>query len=239
MLSNNIFYNETLRRTLVAFGSLFSNIKIKRDNQDGTVSQTIAVPIAMAPKEKWIRKLEEDPTLDNYVYTTLPRLSFEIVGVNYDPSRKLAKTSPITCSTGGTEVTMVYSPVPYNVDINLYALTKTAEDGFQIIEQILPYFGPDFTLSIKGIPGMNVNLDVPIILNNVTMDDQYDGDFQTRRFITWSLSFTLKTNLFGPMTSKGIVNRVEIDISDITGGSFGTVTGVGDTITGKIIWSIF
>lgn len=214
MLNSQIFYHAITRKTIVAFGSLFSDIKIKRENADKTESQTIAVPIAYAPKEKWIVKIDQDPTLDHYVYTTLPRLSFEIVSFSYDPQRKMNRSQAITCSTDGT-VSKTYAPVPYNIDINLYALTKTQEDGLQIIEQILPYFSPEFTMSIKAIPESNIITDIPIILNSLDVNDEYDGDFATRRFVTYTMSFTLKTYMFGPVTESGVINKVFVNTTDI------------------------
>lgn len=221
MLSNQIFYHEITRKTIVAFGTLFSDIKVRRETQDGSQWQTVAVPIAYAPKEKWIVKIEQDPTHDNYVYTVLPRMSYEVTGYSYDPSRRVAKMNYLTCSTSdsnGESMKKVFAPVPYNLEVSLYVLTKTQEDGLQIIEQIVPYFTPEFTMSIKGLADMNVNLDIPIILNSVSVQDDYDGDFQTRRFVTWTLNFTIKAYMFGPVTESGVINRALIDMSDVNAG---------------------
>ena len=212
MLNNNIFYHKITRNVIVAFGSLFSGIKITRKNQDETVEQTIAVPIAYAPKEKWVVRLEQDPTTENQQYITLPRLSFEVTGYSYDPTRKTNRSSYITCSDG-TTMSKVYAPVPYNIDISLYALTKTTEDGLQIIEQILPFFAPEFTMGIKAVPESNIVMDVPIVLNSVSFQDDYDGDFQTRRFVTYTMNFTLKAWMFGPVTDQGIIHRVNVDLT--------------------------
>lgn len=214
MFSNTLFYHQITRKTIVAFGSLFSDIKIKRDSDSG-VSQTIAVPIAYAPKEKWIVKLEQDPNLDNYVYTTLPRLSFEITGFNYDASRRTNRNQYITCADENGLITRTFSPTPYNIDISLYAITKNTEDGLQIIEQILPYFTPEFTMSIKAVPESNIITDIPIILNSLSVNDEYDGDFQTRRFVTYTLNFTLKAWMFGPVTDAGVINRIFVNTTDI------------------------
>ena len=221
MLSSQIFYHEITRKTIVAFGTLFSDIKIRRESQDRSQLQTVAVPIAYAPKEKWVVKIEQDPTHDNYTYTTLPRMSFEVTGYEYDPSRRVGKMNYLTCSTvdhDGKSMKKVFAPVPYNIDISLYVLTKTQEDGLQIIEQIVPYFTPEFTMSIKGLTDMNTNLDIPIVLNNLSVQDDYDGDFQTRRFVTWTLNFTIKTYMFGPVTEHGVINRVLVDMTDIDAG---------------------
>lgn len=199
MLNDNIFYHGIIRKTIVAFGRLFSNVYIERRESNsvtGNVIQTLQIPIAYAPKEKWLVRLDQDPNLENNTYVTLPRMSFEITGYNYDASRKLAKMQKISCNNG-TSSSDMFTPVPYNLDISLYILTKTQEDAMQIVEQILPTFGPEYTLSINAVPTMNIIQDVPVTLNSVTVEDQYDGDFETRRFVTHTLTFTLKLNLFG------------------------------------------
>lgn len=210
MLNNDIFYHATIRKTIVAFGSLFSDIKITRESPEGD-SQTISIPISYAPKEKWIVRIDQDPTLDKHVYTTLPRMSFEITNYNYDATRKTNRTNYITCADENGNLTRTYAPVPYNIDISLYVLTKTTEDGLQIIEQILPFFMPEFTLAIKALPESNVITDIPVILNSLDVVDDYDGDFQTRRFVTHTLNFTLKTWMFGPVTGSGVINRVFVN----------------------------
>ena len=194
MLSNNVFYHGLIRKTIVAFGSLFSDIYIDRkqgDSVSGTTIQRLQIPLAYAPKEKWIVRIDSDPNLEQHTYTTLPRMSFEINGYNYDSQRKLNRMQQIKCGSGIDSMTYMYTPVPYNIDISLYILTKTQEDGLQIIEQILPTFTPEYTLSINAVPEMNVKQDIPVILNSVSVSDEYDGDFQTRRFVTHTLNFTL------------------------------------------------
>lgn len=215
----------------MAFGSLFSDIKIERKGPDG-ISQTIAVPIAYAPKEKWIVKIEQDPSLEQYTYTTLPRLSFEITGFSYDATRKTNRTSYITCSDGST-MKKTYSPVPYNIDISLYALTKTSEDGLQIVEQITPYFAPELTMSINAIPESNIITDIPIIMNSLDVNDEYDGDFQTRRFITYTMNFTIKAWMFGPVTEAGVINKIFVNLPDLdSSNSYANLDMSGFTDTG-------
>jgi hypothetical protein len=141
-------------------------------------------------------------------------MSFEIIGYNYDPQRKVNRMQQLKCvDTGGTGFTM-FTPVPYNLDLSLYILTKTQEDGLQIIEQILPTFTPEYTLSINVVPDMNVKIDVPIVLNSVSVQDDYDGDFQTRRFVTHSLNFQMKMNLFGPISDRGVIQTVNANVGD-------------------------
>lgn len=227
MLTNDIFYHGITRKIIVAFGSLFSDVKIKRQDKEKTVEQTVAVPIAYAPKEKWLVKIEQDPTLENYTYITLPRLSFEIVGISYDAQRKTNRQGYITCSDGGDTLKKTYAPVPYNIEINLYALTKTSEDGLQIIEQILPFFAPELTMSINAIPESNIVTDIPVVLNSVDINDEYDGDFQTRRFVTYTMSFTLKAWMFGPVNESSIVKKVFVNTSN------SSLEALGDTDTGE------
>lgn len=215
MLNNNVFYHGIIRKTIVAFGRLFSDIYIDRkqgDSVSGTTIQRLQIPLAYAPKEKWVVRLEQDPTLENHTYVSLPRMSFEILGYNYDPTRKLNRMQQITCGEGENSLSTTYTPVPYNIDIGLYILTKTQEDGLQILEQILPTFTPEYTLTINQLPEMNIKTDVPVILNSVTVSDEYDGDFQTRRFVTHTLNFQLKTNLFGAVSNKNVIKQVNANI---------------------------
>jgi hypothetical protein len=224
MLNGNVFYHGILRKTIIGFGRLFSDIYIDRkkdDSVDGTTVQRLQIPLAYAPKEKWIVRLDSDPNLESHTYVSLPRMSFEITGYNYDSTRKTNRMSKITCvdSDGNNDNTtsFMYSPVPYNVDISLYILTKTQEDAMQIIEQILPTFTPEYTLKLNMIKEMNIIQDVPVILNSITVQDDYDGDFQTRRFVIHTLTFTLKTNLFGNINGNGIIGQVNVNVGADTG----------------------
>ena len=217
MLSGQVFYHATLRKTIVAFGRLFSNVYIDRkanDSATGETVQRLQIPLAYSPKEKWIVRIDSDPNLENYTYTSLPRMAFEITSYSYDPSRKLPKLNKITCGVKDNERSFTYTPVPYNIDISLYVLTKTQEDALQIIEQILPTFNPDYTMSINAVPEMNIVQDVPVILNNISVSDEYDGDFQTRRFVTHTLNFTLKVNLFNSVNSNGVIKTVIASVTD-------------------------
>lgn len=201
----------------MGFGSLFSNIKIERKDIGQLQTQVIAIPISYAPKEKWLVRIEQDTTLENHTYTSLPRMSFEITGMSYDSTRKTNRMNYITCADGTSpSIKKVYAPVPWNLDISLYILTKTQEDAFQIVEQILPYFSPEYTLAIKAVPDENIIIDVPIILESVSVQDDYDGDFTQRRFVTYTLNFTLKANLYGPAEDGGIIGRTLVDINNTT-----------------------
>lgn len=217
MLNKPPYYHETIRNCIIGFAKIFSDLKIERKKANGTVEQTILVPIAYAPKEKWIQRIEQDPTLDKQVMVTLPRLSFEMTGISLDATRKVSRTSSITKSKVGVNTTnKVFAPVPYNLDVSLYCISKTTEDGLQIVEQILPYFTPDFTMSIQSMKTpLDIVSDVPITLQSVTFTDEYDGAFDTRRFVTWTLAFQLKINLFGYVNPDGkIISKVIVDIGN-------------------------
>jgi hypothetical protein len=214
MLNGNVFYHGTIRKNIVAFGRLFSDIYIDRkvgDSVNGTTAQRLQIPLAYAPKEKWIVRLDSDPNLENNTYTTLPRMSFEITSYNYDSSRKTNRMQQIRSGTG-TNQSAVYTPVPYNLDMSLYILTKTQEDGLQILEQILPTFTPEYTLSVNTIPGMGIQNDTPIILNSVQVEDNYDGSFQDRRFVMHTLNFQMKLNLYGAVNDKSVITQVNANI---------------------------
>lgn len=237
MLDGKIFYNGIIRKSIVAFGSLFSNIYIERKQDDsvsGTTVQTLQVPLAYAPKEKWIVRLDSDPNLEQHTYTTLPRMSFEITGYAYDATRKAGRMNAIRCvDASNSTMKSMYSPVPYNLDLSLYIITKTQEDGLQILEQILPTFTPEYTLSIAAVPNLNIIQDIPIVLNSVAVQDDYDGDFQIRRFVTHTLNFTMKLNLYGGVSNGNVISKVTsnvVDNANFTNPSQ-TYTATGDVST--------
>ena len=209
------FYNESMRRMTIGFGQIFNNIQIKRKNDAGKVIQTIRVPLAYGPKEKFLVRLDQQSSLNNREFAiTLPRMGFEISSIAYDPTRKLTriqKFKQVKSAADGKILDFNYTPVPYNISYNLYSFTASAEAGLQIIEQILPFFQPDFTVTINAIPTLNIKRDIPIILNNVNYEDTYSGDFTTRRAVIYTLNFTAKTYLFGPSTSQKVIKTVQTD----------------------------
>ena len=209
------FYHESLRKVVVAFGTIFNNITIHRTDSSGNVVQSLKVPLAYSPKEKFLTRLEQQPNLDNREFSvTLPRMGFEIAGISYDPSRKLQKLGRIKAvkSSSASIMDYQYNPVPYNISFNLFSFTATAEGGLQIIEQILPYFQPDYTVTINAIPSMGIKRDVPIILNSVSYDDTYDGSYTTRRAVNYTLNFTAKTYLYGPVYSQRVIKETQADM---------------------------
>jgi len=201
------FSHGIIRKHVIVFGSMFNDITIERKNA-GTRVQTLAVPIAYGPKQKFLVRLEADPNLDREIAMSLPRLGFELAGITYDPSRKLNSTQKNSyVFSDKTLLRTQYTPVPYNMDFILSIMVKNADDGTQILEQILPYFKPEWNISVNLIPEMKIAMDVPTILNSVSLQDTYDGDFQTRRALIWDLNFTMKGYLYGPVSSQGIITR--------------------------------
>jgi hypothetical protein len=228
MLTDGSYYWGTIRKSIIAFGNMFNNIEIDRKNSAGNTVQAIKVPLAYAPRQKFLSRIDQAPDADSRnVQITLPRMSFEIIKVSYDSTRKLASTQKNRNITGATnEVRTQFVPVPYNIQLNLYVYVKNSDDGLQIIEQILPYFNPDYNLTVKAVPEMNINHDIPIVLDNIDFTDSYDGSFNDRRAIIWTLSFTLKTNFFGPASKQGIIRRTQTSVySDpVMSNLTGTVT---------------
>ena len=208
------FYHETMRKVVVAFGTIFNNINIVRKNNSGAVTQSMKVPLAYGPKQKFLTRLREDPNLNKKVALTLPRVGFEISGISYDPSRKLnsvQKVKKTNDSTDGKTLSSQFMPVPYNMDFELVVMAKQSDDALQIVEQILPFFQPDYTITLNDNSTMGTTRDVPIILSNVTYADEYEGSFEDRRVITYTLSFTAKFYLYGPVTDQKVIKSVQVD----------------------------
>ncbi len=214
----NHFYNEGMRRLTIAFGQIFNNIIVQNTSSTGAVTKRIRVPLAYAPKEKFLVRLDQQPDLDDREFAiVLPRMGFEIAGLQYDPTRKLTRVNKfkkVHTRTGATgkQMDFNYTPVPYNINYNLFIFTATAENGLQITEQILPFFQPDYTVTVNMIPDLNIKRDVPIILNSVNYEDSYSGDFNTRRAVIYSLNFTAKTYLYGPSNTQGIIKETQADL---------------------------
>lgn len=210
------YYNGIIKNIIVGFGALFSNIQILRTDSTGAVAQTVEVPLAYAPKEGWVVKTDQDPDLQDHVGVIIPRMSFEITGYTYDTTRMVNRNNKISYANGGTR-TDVHAPVPYNIGINLYVLTKGTEDGLAIVEQILPLFTPEYTLNFIAIPAMNIKQEVPIVLNNVTVDDQYEGSFDQRRLVTHTFSFTAKANLYSGVQVAQLITAATVNADTQTG----------------------
>lgn len=220
------FYHEILRKTVIAFGSLFNNITIKHFDSNGNVSSVIKVPLAYGPTQKFLARLEQSPDLSKPIQMTLPRMSFELTGLTYDTSRKVSTTQSFTVkdSIDGSIIRKSYMPVPYNLQFELSIMAKLNDDALQITEQILPYFQPSYNITVELVDSINEKKDIPIILENIIMQDDYEGNFTNRRVLVYTLRFTAKTYLFGPISTatKDIIKKTTI--SYITGESTDTPT---------------
>lgn len=214
-----IYNNQVIRKIITGFGSLFTNTTLVRYNTDGTEQQRVVVPIAFGEKEKYIQVLEGDPMADKNISITLPQMSFDMKGISYDSSRKLQTTEMNYAKDPTTgEVLTQYTPVPYNFDFYLYIYVRNVEDGTQIIEQILPFFTPDYTLRINLIPSMNLIKDIPIILKNVEYEVENTGphDELDTRTVIWTLNFTVKGYIYGPVSSGHIIREAITNIYNWT-----------------------
>jgi len=218
MFGSPYFYHSTMRNYIIMFGNYFNDIVVQRTNTAGTRLQTISVPISYGPKEKFIVRLAQDPDVDRKIAISLPRLGFEITGMYYDGSRMLSKTqqNKHIVTTDYNNVRTQFTPSPFNFNISLNIFVRNADDGTQIVEQILPYFTPEWTSSVKIVPEMSIALDVPTVLQNVIIEDAYEGDFQTRRAMIWTMDFLVKGWLFGPVHDggrggAGVIKRAQVD----------------------------
>ena len=230
------FYNGSIRRMVVAFGSVFNQIKISRTESTGV--HKIEIPLAYAAKEKYKVRLAGDPTLSNPMQITLPRMAFDITGIVYDPTRKrnsLQKNIIRDTTTSG--VRYAFAEVPYNIDFGLYIYVRNMDDGLQIVEQILPYFSPEFVVTINFDDTVNTSVDVPIYLNSVSSEEDYEGDFQTRRSIIFTLNFTMKSYIFGPVKTYKEIRKVDarlFDFGNFPNTEYGSYGRVFTGITGPL-----
>ena len=204
------YYHEIIRKTIISFGTVFNNLVIKHQTQDGSDYSDFKVPLSYGPAQKFLARLEQQ---NKPVATTLPRMSFEMNTISYDPTRKAGVTQTFKTSDG-TNLKKVYMPVPYNIGFELSIWTKLNDDALQIVEQILPYFQPAFTLTVDLVKSIGEKRDIPLVLDNVSFQDDYEGDFSTRRALIYTLNFTAKTYLFGPIadTSEGLIKKVQTDL---------------------------
>tara|TARA_B100000424_G_scaffold158128_1_gene120925 strand:+ start:10 stop:813 length:804 start_codon:yes stop_codon:yes gene_type:complete len=207
------FYHETIRKIIIAFGTTFNNVQLVRKDNDDNVIQTMKVPLAYGPQQKYLVRLNEDADLSKQVAITLPRIGFEIQNLSYDPTRKLNRVQKFKKIKSGKSNTLEtqFMPVPYNLSIQLYVMAKQSDDALQIVEQILPFFQPDYTLTVNDMADMGIKRDVPIVLNSISYEDNYQGDFETRRALIYTLDFTAKFYLYGPVTSAGVIKTVQVD----------------------------
>ena len=231
------FYNEILRRTIIGFGTLFNNLTIKATNASDSVVSVTKVPLAYGPTQKFLARLEQSPDLNKSTAMTLPRMSFEFTGLTYDPSRKVTTTQTFVVKdpNTGEETKKGFMPVPYNMQFELAIMCKLNDDALQIVEQILPYFQPAYNLSVELVEGIKEKRDVPVVLENITMEDDYTGDFKERRVLLYTLRFTAKTYMYGPVSSatRDIIKVAKV--SYISGDSKSTTRDITYTATPRAI----
>jgi|ETN02SMinimDraft_4_1059925.scaffolds.fasta_scaffold00274_9 hypothetical protein len=213
------FYHQTIRKYVVLFGTLFNDLNIEKKDSSGNVTSRQKVPIAYGPKQKFLQRIRQDPNLTNQVAIKLPRMGFEMTAITYDPIRKLNTLGKIvnraTSTQGVGTMQKMFNPVPYNMDFQLFVMVDNAEDGTQILEQILPFFTPEFNVTINAIPSMGVKLDVPLSFSSASLEDSYDGDFTTRRTLIWTLDFFMKGFIYPDIKGGGkIIKSVVVDFHE-------------------------
>jgi hypothetical protein len=239
----NVFYNRVMRKLVVGFGNLFDNITLVRYNADNTEAERFIVPIAYAAKELYVQRLQGDPNLDKKVQMTLPRLSYEMTGLKYDSARKQNTNIKNFATVTGGGVVGQFNPVPYDYDFNLYLYVRNIEDGTQVIEHILSYFTPDYTIKLNLIPEMGIVKEIPIVLNTATFDTEYEGDRDSdTRTIIWTLNFTVKGFVYGATSDVGIIKTSitniynEILPTDIVQFTIEPTSGLGQYQVGEIVY---
>lgn len=212
----NYFYHEIIKKTVIGFGTLFNEIHIRHSNSSGDGISDIKVPLAYGPMQKFLARLEQQPELNQPVQIVLPRMSFEMTSIRYDSGRKtgITQTFKASDSSDNDKIKKVYMPVPYNIGFELNILTKFNDEVLQIVEQILPFFQPSFTVTVDMTDVINEKKDVPIVLDSVSFRDDYEGDFSTRRLILYTLQFTAKTYMFGPISDStdSLIRKVQVDM---------------------------
>ena len=213
MFEGKTFYHQTTRRAVIAFGVMFNNLEVRRRDAAGNIIQTLRVPLAYAAKNKMLARIQALPDIDTQkVQVILPRMSFEVISFEYDGARKINNVNSFSQVTSQTKANRVYGPTPYNITMNLYCYTKNQDDGLQIFEQIAPAFNPDFNVTVNYIPELGIKHDLPIILNSVTFQDDFEGDLDSRRTIIWTYTFTLKLYYYGPTESQSIIRSAVANV---------------------------
>jgi hypothetical protein len=208
------YYHEIVRKTIIAFGTLFNDIHIRHQDSAGNDITDMKVPLAYGPSQKFLARITQQADLNKAVQITMPRMSFEMTSIQYDSTRKSSLVQTFKTCEDGTKAKKVFMPVPYNIGFELNVLSKLNDDSLQILEQILPYFQPHFNLTIDLVESIGEKRDIPIVLESVSFQDDYEGSFDTRRALIHTLTFTAKTYLFGPIadTSDGLIRKVQVDM---------------------------
>jgi len=206
------FYHEIIRKTVISFGTLFNDIYVRHEDGAGNDISEIKVPVAYGPRQKFLARIQQQPELNKATQISLPRMSFEMTNISYDSTRKAGITQTFKAKDGD-KMKKVFMPVPYNIGFELNILTKLQDDGLQILEQILPFFQPGFNLSVDLVKSIGEKRDIPMILQSISQQDDYEGDFATRRALIYTLQYTAKTFMFGPIadSTDGLIRKVQLD----------------------------
>jgi hypothetical protein len=215
----NYYYHEIIRKTIIGFGTLFNDIHIKHKDENSDILSVLRVPLNYGPAQKFLARITEQKDLNRPYQITLPRMSFEHNSISYDPTRKTTVTQTFKAvDQSNNKVKRVFMPVPYNIGFELNILSKLNDDALQIIEQILPYFQPSFTITLDLVDSIGEKRDIPVVLDSISFQDDYEGDFSSRRSLIYTLQFTVKTYLFGAIAenTEGLIKKVQIDMSTTT-----------------------
>ena len=206
------FYHEIIRKTVISFGTLFNDVHVRHQDSSGKDISEMKVPVSYGPRQKFLARIQQQPDLNKATQISLPRMSFEVNNITYDPSRKTGVTQTFKVKDG-KQVKKVFMPVPYNLGFELNILTKLQDDSLQILEQVLPFFQPGFTLTIDLVNSIGEKRDVPMVLDSINFTDDYEGNFETRRALIYTLNFTAKTFMFGPVadSTDGLIRKVQLD----------------------------
>lgn len=210
----NHFYNATTRKYITLFGTLFNKIVITRNSSNNEEIQKIIVPIAYGPWQKFLSRITQDPELNQTSAITLPRMSFEITNISYDGQRKIASNQKIIKTEkpeNNDNRSFEWSAAPYNIDFTLSIMTKYAEDAVKIVEQIIPFFKPEWTETVKLVDDLEP-IDIPLILNGITNEELYEGSYEERRAVMWTLNFTMKCWYFGPERERKVIKFIDVDL---------------------------
>jgi len=215
------FYHATMRKSVAVFGTLFNNLKVIRKAADGSVLNQVRVPLAYGPKQKFLARLDQETGFDAPMAIKLPRMAFEITSLTIDTTQKLAKRNQVVelHASDVTKKKTIKHFTSYDIGMSLYIMAKNQDDGLQIVEQILPYFSPEYNVTIKPIDGWDHKQDVAVILGGVQIDDQYEGEFTERRVLIYQLDFTMKMKFYGPTSNTGIIREINIDFNEDSSGA--------------------
>ena len=217
MFKDKHFYNQHIRKAIISFGTIFNDINIERKNSAGAVTQALRVPLSYSTKQKFMTRIARvsDTTTRGEVALTLPRMGFEINGLNYDPARKVGpiqKTKVVGTGDDVNTVRQVFASAPWNMDLALYIFAKNQDDGLQILEQIIPYFNPDFNVTINDLPTMGIKRDLKITLDNVSYEDEYEGEYANRLSVVWTLNFTMRLNFYSHVSNAEVIKTAIANI---------------------------